>query len=302
MKHSHCFYLSLIIGSLLLVLAACSRNQETTASRADQITALGKSCEELYAQHIAAWNSKEPEKLRQVYTDDIVHFDGEPLFIDIDEVISMADDMFHFFPDWQMQAGETYISKSDECLGTWVNWGVFGFTQESPGNEYDLLTIREGKISFWRLFYDQKFFNALATYYRIKPEFLSQFATAWSGGDPSELVKLYAQNAVLEDSLFGVNITGTLAIQNYATDFINRSPGATWNLITPFAEDRSVNHPDLYPHPAQGGIYAITVQDKQGNPCEVRTAVILTPDENGIILSQKMFYTAGSLLTCGWAE
>jgi hypothetical protein len=293
---------SLPILITLISLAACTQAQGTSTSRADQITALGRSCEELYAQQIAAWNSKESDQLRRVYTDDIVHFDGEPVYVGIEAVIDMAEDMFQFFPDWQMQAGETYISKSGECLGTWLNWGVFGFTQENPGKEYDLFTVRDGKISFWRLFYDQKFYNALALYYRIKPDFLSQFASAWSGGDEGELVKLYAENAVLEDRLLGVNITGTLDIRDYATNFWARSPGASWSLVTPFAEDRSINHPDLYPHPAQGGIYDITVKDKQGTPCELRAAVILTPDENGIILAQKMFYAANTLLDCGWAE
>jgi hypothetical protein len=293
---------SLLILITLISLAACTQAQGTSTSRADQITALGRSCEELYAQQIAAWNSKESDQLRRVYTDDIVHFDGEPVYVGIEAVIDMAEDMFQFFPDWQMQAGETYISKSGECLGTWLNWGVFGFTQENPGKEYDLFTVRDGKISFWRLFYDQKFYNALALYYRIKPDFLSQFASAWSGGDEGELVKLYAENAVLEDRLLGVNITGTLDIRDYATNFWARSPGASWSLVTSFAEDRSINHPDLYPHPAQGGIYDITVKDKQGTPCELRAAVILTPDENGIILAQKMFYAANTLLDCGWAE
>jgi hypothetical protein len=293
---------SLPILITLISLAACTQAQGTSTSRADQITALGRSCEELYAQQIAAWNSKESDQLRRVYTDDIVHFDGEPVYVGIEAVIDMAEDMFQFFPDWQMQAGETYISKSGECLGTWLNWGVFGFTQENPGKEYDLFTVRDGKISFWRLFYDQKFYNALALYYRIKPDFLSQFASAWSGGDEGELVKLYAENAVLEDRLLGVNITGTLDIRDYATNFWARSPGASWSLVTSFAEDRSINHPDLYPHPAQGGIYDITVKDKQGTPCELRAAVILTPDENGIILAQKMFYAANTLLDCGWAE
>ncbi|MFZ2095660.1 MAG: hypothetical protein WAV05_03390 [Anaerolineales bacterium] len=107
---------------------------------------------------------------------------------------------------------------------------------------------------------------------------------------------------MLEDSLYGVTITGTLTIQDYANSFIARSPGANWTLLTPFAEDRSVNHPDLYPHPAQGGIYGIAVKDAQGKPCEVRAAVILTPDENGIILAQKIFYAANTLLDCGWDQ
>lgn len=293
---------AVLILIALLSLAACTKAQDTATSRADQITALARSCEELYNEHIAAWNSKEADNLRRVYTDDIVHFDGEPAYVGINAVIDMADEMFQFFPDWQMQAGETYISKSGECLGTWLNWGVFGFTQDNPGKEYDLFTIRDGKIFYWRLFYDQRFYNAFAFYYRITPDFLSQYASAWSGGDEAELVKLYAENAVLEDSLFGVNITGTLEIQDYATNFWARSPGANWSLVTPFAEDRSINHPDLYPHPAQGGIYGITVTDKQGKECELRSAVLLTPDEQGMILAQKMYYAADTLLACGWVE
>jgi ketosteroid isomerase-like protein len=300
MKYGHGLFLSLIVASLLLT--ACSDKQDVTNSRADQITALGKSCEELYAQHITAWNSKNPENLRLIYTEDIVSFEGEPTYVGIEDVVEMADDMFQFFPDWQMQAGDTYISKPDECFGTWLNWGVLGIPKENPGKEYDLFTIRDGKISFWRLFYDQEFQNAFATYYRIKPDFLAQFASAWSGGDAGELVKLYAENAVLEDSLFGVNITGTFEIQDYATNFWRRSSGASWSLVTPFAEDLPIKHPDLYPHPAQGGIYSISVKDKQGEPCEVRAAVILTPDDDGIILAQQMFYAADTLLECGWVE
>jgi hypothetical protein len=73
-------------------------------------------------------------------------------------------------------------------------------------------------------------------------------------------------------------------------------------LLAPFAEDLPVHHPDLYPHPAQGGIYGITVKDAKAKPCEVRAAVILTPDENGIILAEKIFYTANTLVDCGWAQ
>jgi hypothetical protein len=293
---------AVLILIALTTLAACTQAQGTSTSRADQIAALDRSCEDLYGEHIAAWNSKNPQNLRQIYTEDIVSFEGEPTYVGIEDVVEMADDMFQFFPDWQMQAGDTYISKPDECFGTWLNWGVFGFPKENPGKEYDLFTIRDGKISFWRLFYDQKFQNAFATYYRIKTDFLAQFASAWSGGDAAELVKLYAENAELEDSLFGVNITGTLEIQDYATNFWRRSSGASWSLVTPFAEDLPIKHPDLYPHPAQGGIYSISVKDRQGNPCEVRSAIMLTPDEQGMILAQKMFYNANTLLACGWVE
>jgi ketosteroid isomerase-like protein len=292
---------SIWIYCTLILMTACTTTQTAATLKADEIRSLGTRCEELYAKHIDAWNSRVTDNLRLVYTDDIVHFDGEPVYIGIDAVAGMAKDMFSYFPDWQMQVGDTYVSKN-ECLGTWINWGLLGLTQDFPGTEYDLMDTRGDKFSYWRVYYGQRFYNAFAEYYRIKPDFLSAYAAAWTSGDIGELGKLYSEDATLEDSLYGVTITGTLAIQDYATSFFTRSPGASWTLLTPFAEERSLNYPDQYPHPAQGGIYGITVKDSRGKPCEIRSAVILTPDENGIILAQKMFYTADTLFACGWAE
>jgi hypothetical protein len=107
---------------------------------------------------------------------------------------------------------------------------------------------------------------------------------------------------MLDNSLYGVSITGTLAIQDYASSFFSRSASASWTLLAPFAEDLPVHHPDLYPHPAQGGIYGIAIKDAKGKPCDVRAAVILTPDENGTILDQNIFYAANALLDCGWTQ
>jgi len=291
----------LFLSAILINLSSCSGSEAPKTLDAKEITSLGNHCEGLERKQVDAWNTKDPENLRQVYTDDIVHFDGQPLYTDIGEVIAMAHGIFSSFPKWQMKPGETYISK-DQCLGTWINWGLFGITQDDPGTEYNLLDFQGDKISYWRLFYDQRFDKAWGGEQFIDPNFLSQFASGWSGGDAAELTKFYTEDAKLEDSLYRVAITGQPAIQNYANSFFARSPGASWVLIDSFGEEKAENHPELYPPPSQGGVFAIKVTDAGGNPCEIIAAVILTPNEEKKIEAQKIFYNADTLLACGWAK
>ena len=66
-----------------------------------------------------------------------------------------------------MKAGETYISKN-ECFGTWVNW--FSNLRDTTLTEFDLLESQDGKISFWRLFYDQNFYQFFE-YPKVRKDF-----------------------------------------------------------------------------------------------------------------------------------
>jgi hypothetical protein len=269
---------------------------------AGEVILLADRCEVVYTAQLEAWNSRNPDQLRLVYTDDIVHFDGEPKFVGIDEVTAMAKKIYKNFPDWQMESGETYISK-DLCLGTWINWGLFGFTQESPGIEFDLLETREHKISFWRLFYDQNFWQAWGIKNKVEHDLLSEFAASWSGGKLRPLMRLYAADIRLEDTLFGISVTGQRALKNYAEGFFANYPEASWELLYPFAESKATSSlKEHYPYASQGGVFAISVKDSDGDPCEIRTVVILTPDEEGKIQSQQIFYEADTLLACDWAE
>jgi hypothetical protein len=74
-------------------------------------------------------------------------------------------------------------------------------------------------------------------------------------------------------------------------------------MLEPFAERYARgDYLEQYPFAAQGGVYAITVKDSEGNPCEIRAVVLMTPNEYGKIQSQKVFYNADTLLACGWAQ
>jgi ketosteroid isomerase-like protein len=262
---------------------------------ADQVMALGKSCAEIYQAQIEAWVSKDPEKLRAVYTDDIVHFDGIPAFVGIEEVLNMAERMFRAFPRWEMKAGPTYISQN-ECLGTWIFWNTSGWKEEDPGLEFDILETREGKISFWRLFYDRHFDSD-----RIDEVFLQDFAAAWSSGDLESVLGLYSQDAVVEDTLLGVTAFDPEGIRIYADAVLSENPEISWELTYPFAEVDFANA-EAEVLASKGGTFTINTLDGQGSPCQIQAVLILTPDGGGKIQHQKTFYDAGSLKNCGWAD
>jgi len=286
-------------AAFILILTACSSTKGFKTLDAQEITMLGDNCEEIYIAQIEAWKSKDPENLRLVYTDDIVHFDSEPAFIGIDRVVNMAKRMFRGFRNWEMDAGETYISK-DQCFGTWINWNTMGKTQENPGLEYDLLDTRDNKIYFWRLFYDPNFFSEPP---QSLMDDLAKFESNWSKSDSVKLMEMYSEDAELDDSLFGISISGHRKISDYADSFFMQNPGLAWHFLSPFSEgEAGPNYIDEYPVPSYGGVFTISVLDTEKEPCEIRAVVILTPDENGKIQKQQNFYNADSLIECGWAK
>jgi ketosteroid isomerase-like protein len=283
-------------------LTSCTSNSALPTLNAEHIRIIGENCKALYQGQIDAWDSRHEENLKAIYTDDIVHFDGRPLFIGIDAVVSMAEDMYRYLPGWQMEAGETFVSE-ESCFGTWINWGVFGFTAENPGLEYDLLEYQDKKISFWQLFYSQAFHQAINFRDPVDDAFLLQYAATWSSRNARDVTGLYAEDAGLEDTLHGIMISGKQSIRDYVNGFFSKSSKAQWELVLPFAESEVESiYKDQYPFASQGGVFSISVRDEAGNPCEIVAVVILTPDENGNIQYQKTFYESNSLISCGWAK
>ncbi len=286
-------------SAIFISLVACSGAKPLPTLDASQISAVSRRCQDLADATIKAWGGHQADALRQFYTDDIVHYDGSPLYKGINAVVEMAKGLMGQMPEsGHNESGQVYVS-AEECVDTWRFRGLFGFSQDNPGTEYDLLQFRDGKISFWRLFYDQTFYQDFfgrSTY--IKQDLLSQFAAAWSSGSLAEVRHLYSPEIQVDDTLFGYSVTGKEALMGYVNSFLARSPGAKWELIKPFAEQQS----GIEPLASHGGIFGITVKDAAGNPCTIETAVILTPDTDGKIIAQKIFYNAHTLIDCSWAK
>ncbi len=285
----------IICSSLLLVLSSCGQNLiRGEAPDMEDLIGWADTCSEVYHAQIAAWDSRDADQLREVYTADIVHFDGEPAFIGIDEVVIMARSMWMLLDDWGMAAGRTYVSQND-CFGDWINWGFGGYGEDNPRSEFDLVEIRDGKISYWRLFYDPNWDNE-----PMNVGLLEDFGTAWSSGKPQAVAALYAEDAVLEDSLFGINANGREQIERVAAGFKRQHARATWELVTPFDEGADPAQPDLLP--SVGGIYEISIKGLGLKTCPVQAAVILTPDREGLIARQLTMYAAEDLIECQWVK
>lgn len=287
------FLLALLISSSVL-LGACGEAaiRETAPTMAD-LQKAADPCRDVYTGQVDAWKTGDADLVQEIYTEDIVHFDGGPL-VGIEDVMFMARFMLMYFNDWEMDAGRTYISESD-CLGTWMFWGRKEFTRENPRREFHTIEIRDEKISYWRLFYDENF-----DFSPINFTLLEDFAAAWSSGDPQAVESLYAEGALLEDSLFGISAAGRDEIRKVAVGFEKDHPGATWELIYSFSEGADPDQPDLLP--SHGGIYQVTPADKSGEACPVQVGVILTPDPEGLIASQITLYSAEDLVQCGWVK
>lgn len=286
--------LLLILLVLVFILSSCGGKViSPQIPEVDLVVDWADTCQEVYAGQIAAWDSREADQLREVYTEDIVHFDGGTIE-GIDDVVFMARTLWMFLDDWGMEAGRTYISESD-CFGVWANWGFGGFTEDNPRMEYDLVDIEDGKIYFWRLFYDEDW-----DFEPINFSLLENFAAGWSSGDSLAVSDLYAEDALLEDSLFGISGSGMEEIQMIAGGFWKEHPSATWELVASFSEGPNPNQPDFVP--ADGGIYQVTSKRDSGENCRVEVAVILTPDLEGRIANQQTMYSAYDLIECGWIK
>jgi len=268
----------------------------------DEILSKDRTCTNLVEDQINAWQSRDIEYIKQIYTDDIVHFDGYPAYVGFDEVVDLAERMWMRFSKWEMKAGEVYISKN-ECVGEWINWNVLGIPQDSPGMEFDLINFRDDKISFWRLFYDQKFWEIFNEPHKIDNDFLNQFASTWSGGIKKEIKQLYSRDAVYEDTLFNISHTGSNNISIYASSYFDQFPQAKWTVMHTFAERKALSgFKDDYPFASQGALFEITLQGEDTEPCQIRAVIILTPNHEKQIIKQQIFYDAESIVECGLAK
>ncbi len=261
---------------------------------AGQVKAFAAEFERIAEGQVQAWNSHDLDRLRQVYTEDVVHYDAnQPLFVGIDAVLGMASGIvFAGSPDFQGRLGDTFIRREDG-FDRWEIWNWHGHTKDDPIKEYDWLTMRDGRISYWRLLYGPAFLKIQGASYETK--LLEDYASVWSSGDVQRVAGLYASAAVRLDTLFGENQEGSSAVQDYAEKFFAWYPGVRLELLETFAEG---------PIPVKrGGVYAIHVQDSAGKPCDIKALIVMEADESKEKITKEwVFYQPDSLLACGWAR
>ncbi len=206
-----------------------------------------------------------------------------------------------YFPNWKQQITEGFIA-GDGGAALENDWDLmpdnYQFTQDDPQKVLSWLKLKDNLIKRWLLMYGldsmEKGGSVEKSILDYAQGLLSSYQSAWSSGDPNQVAKLYAASSVRNDSIFGRVSEGSNAVSTYATTFFTQFPGAKWTLSQGYGEGGG-------PDPLVSGLFVINVPGTGGQPCEVRTIVILASSE-GQINQEDVFHDPQSLIACGWAQ
>jgi hypothetical protein len=296
--------------SLYLVLVFClsgcgMRNGEVQREpiSASVVQEREAQCEEMASAHAEFWTSHDMDTFDQVYTEDIVHDDGDTYIEGAEEVSSMADTVFMFFPRLQTRLRSLYIAGED-CLGVYeyfpLELGGYAFTPEDPLIEIDMFRLRGDWISYWALFENhetiEKQYSDTEVLQRLEQDrmLLERFAQAWSSNKVGDVVDLYAEGATREDLTFAEMNSGRQEIRSAARTYFKLFPEVDWELQMPFLGYHSGLN-------VAGGIFAIQIGEQSSQACTIEAAVLLSQSDEEIV-KESIYYDTDSLLECGWAE
>lgn len=267
---------------------------------ADEVKALSTEFERITNEHDQATIKRDFDQMRQIYTEDIVHHDQNVEYAKGKEnVISLQKELTTYFPNFENRLVSTFVGHDDgfNVEDTW-GWAPYDYksnvwSSDYPLKNYSWYTLRDGKISYWWLFYGEEVFSVQGKPFNSKMQ--EDYAAVWSSGDSEAVASLYTPEAIRQDTLFSETQQENSAIKAFATHFFAWYPGVHLTLLETFGEFPKVIK--------RGGIYTVSVSDPSGQPCDVNMLVLLEPDESGQKIAQEwVFYTADSLIACGWAQ
>lgn len=282
-----------------------------------EIEGLAMTFETLVVAWAEAMQSGDIEAGRSFYADDVVHHD-ESLMVHkagIDDVARLAGSGMC---SPQREVMDCFIGLSDgvAVLEYWdCTFGRYTYTREDPWIVVHHFEMDDALIAYWTLFYgvDTMEKSVCFPYTNFKcvsanrreeiRSLLSSYALAWSSGSPETVADLYAVDALRDDAILGEFRQGRPAIVDFAESFFARYPEARWDLLVGFGEgdENAAWYWSVNPGQVTGGVFTIEVMDTEGQPCEVRAAVLLKVSE-GRIIHESWYYDADSVIRCGWAQ
>jgi ketosteroid isomerase-like protein len=264
------------------------------------VKAFSTEFERITNEHDQATTKRDFDRLRQIYTEDIVHHDQNVEYAKgIENVILLQKELTSYFPNFENRLVSTFVGRDDgfNVEDTW-GWAPYNYksnvwSSDYPLKNYSWFTLRDGKISYWWLFYGEEVFSVQGKPFDSKMQ--KDYAAVWSWGDSEAVASLYTPEAIRQDTLYSEKQQGNSAIKAFATHFFAWYPGVHMTLLETFGEFPSVIK--------RGGIYTVSVSNSSGQPCNVNMLVLLEPDESQQKIAQEwLFYTADSLIACGWAQ
>jgi len=143
----------------------------------------------------------------------------------------------------------------------------------------------------------------------------NQYVAAWSSGNEEKIAALYADDAVFEDTMFGLEGEGSSAIARLADERIGPKANAKLEVLGLAAQINGPSAP-TETQPDQGGIIAVaihyrwtaTIDDDEMTGEGLTTFELGTrmkssfePEPDGLITREEVFHDAESLITAGMA-
>ncbi|MDJ0922947.1 MAG: nuclear transport factor 2 family protein [Acidimicrobiia bacterium] len=268
-----------VVVAFCSVVAACGTEGVPDDER-QRIEAWTDEVQTISAATIAAWDARDHDAIRALYTEDITHDDDTfgAHIAGIEQVMEMAGNMFDFqVPDVRFRDSADHAAGfigGDGGIMVWEAWDLFGFTEDDPLVEVDRLGIRSGRTSTWRLFYASgNPHDAVAAY-----------ASALTAGDVGEVAALYEVAAIRRDAVAEKLVEGIVGIEAETADFFDKHHDLSVQIVMPFGGGDT-----------HGAIYSMSDADD----CSVKLAVLLEIAD-GLIVSEEIYYDGESLLACDW--
>jgi uncharacterized protein (TIGR02246 family) len=272
---------------------------------AEEVAAVAERYAALLETEQVAYETVDADLFLEIFAADVVHLDRS-FGADIrglEAVHGMLRDFMIFTAGMQQQPGPLYVS-SDAFL-VFVEMHPLrlrghDFTAEEPLVEVDRYEVRDGRVTFWQLYYGLDTLRSFsfgggpeqaAAHERV----LADYAAAWSAGDPDAVATRYAPDALYEDGLFDLRAQGRDAIGAHAAELFAWYPELTVEVEV---EQRFAETAD---EPTVGGRLVLHAQDEAGDPCDLHVAVVLETS-GGLIVREQVFHTVDSLRACGLIE
>lgn len=223
------------------------------------------------------------------------------------------DDIIPFLQIWAMKSGSasfrdlaTYGGRSSGA-STEAVWGMSGWTKGNPSRWITEWQLSDGKVASVTLLADLstmepgRFPPGVSEVSPAVPretrDLTSAYAEAWSSGNPAALNRLYAPDAVREDMVFGDRQEGRDEVTAFASSFRQWYPDARFTVTRPYG----VGTPVTPGRPVVAAELEIGTAAADGSPCTVKGVVFLET-KKGLIESERVYYDADSLESCGWAK
>jgi hypothetical protein len=271
---------------------------------AAEMKAIAAPFDTLSKAYIQAWNTHDTNNMRPLVTDDVTYYESgnNPMLYFASNLMSINKMVLSENPNFQGRQAGIFINR-DSAFDIWEMWNyaedIIPNSIENPISAYDWYTLRDGRIASMWLFWEPELLTAqFGVLIHEKP--LQDYEKAWSSGNPQEVANLYAPNAVRHDALFGLDQTGSSAIQGFASKFF------TWYPDVSFTRQRWFQLGESVPVKT-GGVYTIRVLDQAGKPCDIQAIILLeavvnSDSSTGKLINEWLFYQPDSLITCGWAQ